>query len=55
MRALAHQGLGFLWIVPEIGGFGERVQLVETGESFLEVKDASSANPAIFRWLLRSV
>jgi hypothetical protein len=35
--------LGFLRIVPEIGVFGELVQLGEARGGFLDVKDASSA------------
>jgi hypothetical protein len=43
LRALAQQALGFLRIVPEGGVVGERVQLVETAEGLVPVKDASSA------------
>ena len=40
---LLHQFLGFLRIVPEIGVFGELVQLSQPRRRFLDVKDASSA------------
>ena len=43
--ALLHQLLGLLGIVPEIGVFGELVQLGEAGRRCLDVKDASSAVP----------
>jgi hypothetical protein len=46
MRALAHDLLGFFGPVPERGIFGERVQFVETTESVIPVKDASSAGQA---------
>ena len=41
--ALLHQLLGLLGIVPEIGIFGELVQLGEARRGCLDVKDASSA------------
>ena len=41
--ALLHQLLGLLGIVPEIGIFGELVQLGEASRGCLDVKDASSA------------
>src|SRR5437868_1652699 len=41
--ALLHQLLGLLGIVPEIGVFGELVQLGQSCRGFLDVKDASSA------------
>ena len=41
--ALLHQLLGFLGIVPEIGVFGELVQLGKPCRGFFDVKDASSA------------
>src|ERR1700716_4077350 len=41
--ALLHQLLGLLGIVPEIGIFGELVQLGETCRGLFDVKDASSA------------
>ena len=41
--ALLHQLLGLLGIVPEIGIFGELVQLGQPRRRFLDVKDASSA------------
>ena len=44
--ALAHQRLGVLRLVPDGGVFGLGVQLVETAEGFVPVKDASSAG----RW-----
>ena len=40
---LLHQFLGFLGIVPEIGIFGELVQLGQTRRGCIDVKDASSA------------
>jgi hypothetical protein len=43
MRALAHDLLRLLGLVPEGWIFGERVQFVETTESVVPVKDASSA------------
>jgi hypothetical protein len=48
MRALAHDGLRFLGVVPEIGVFGERVQLIQADKGVVVVKDASSAAPATF-------
>ena len=41
--ALLHQLLGLLGIVPEIGIFGELVQLGKASRGCLDVKDASSA------------
>ena len=41
--ALLHQLLGLLGIVPEIGIFGELVQLGEASRGLFDVKDASSA------------
>ena len=41
--ALLHQLLGLLGIVPEIGIFGELVQLGEPCRGLFDVKDASSA------------
>ena len=41
--ALLHQLLCFLGIVPEIGVFGELVQLSQPRRRLLDVKDASSA------------
>ena len=41
--ALLHQLLSFLGIVPEIGIFGELVQLSQPRRRLLDVKDASSA------------
>ena len=41
--ALLHQLLCLLWIVPEIGVFGELVQLRQPRGGFFDVKDASSA------------
>ena len=41
--ALLHQLLGLLGIVPEIGVFGELVQLGQPRRGLLDVKDASSA------------
>jgi len=41
--ALLHQLLGLLGIVPEIGIFGEFVQLGEASRGLFDVKDASSA------------
>jgi len=41
--ALLHQFLSLLWIVPEIGVFGELVQLSQPRRRSLDVKDASSA------------
>jgi hypothetical protein len=38
--------LGFLRIVPEGGGFGLGVQLIEAADGFFVVKDASSAGRA---------
>jgi len=46
MRALAHDLLRFFGLVPERRVFGERVQFVETTQSVVPVKDASSAAPA---------
>jgi len=46
MRALAHDLLGLLGLIPERGIFGERVQFVEATESVIPVKDASSARRA---------
>jgi hypothetical protein len=43
--ALALQALRLLWIAPEIGIVRERVQLVETPDRLVPVKDASSAAP----------
>jgi hypothetical protein len=43
MLAFAHDGARPLRIVPEIGVFGERVQLGQTGIGFIPVKDASEA------------
>ena len=43
--ALAHQQLGLLGIVPEVRGFGFRVQLVKAFLGSIPVKDASSAGP----------
>jgi hypothetical protein len=43
MRALAHDLLRLLGLVPEGRIFGERVQVVEAPESVVPVKDASSA------------
>ena len=43
--ALLHHALRTLLIVPEIGVFGESVQLREAGRRSIEVKDASSAVP----------
>jgi len=45
LRALALQALGLLRIAPEIGIVCERVQLVETPDRLVPVKDASSAAP----------
>jgi hypothetical protein len=55
MRALAHDALRFGGIVPEIGVFGARVQLGQPLLRDIEVKDASSADPAISRCLLRRI
>jgi hypothetical protein len=44
-RALLHQPAGALGIVPQIGIFGEVIQLGEAGARLVEVKDASSAVP----------
>ncbi len=41
--ALLHQPAGALGVVPQIGVFGEVVQLGEAGARLVEVKDASSA------------
>ena len=41
--ALLHHALRALLIVPEVGIFGESVQLVEPPARFVDVKDASSA------------
>jgi hypothetical protein len=41
--ALLHQLLGLLGVVPEIGVFGELVQLGKPGRRLFDVKDASSA------------
>ena len=41
--ALLHQLLGFTGVVPKIGIFGAGVQIVETFDSGIPVKDASSA------------
>ena len=41
--SLLHQLLGLLRIVPEVGVFGELVQLRETRSGCIDVKDASSA------------
>jgi hypothetical protein len=38
-----HQALGALLVVPEVGIFGELVQLGEADARLVEVKDASSA------------
>jgi hypothetical protein len=35
--------LGFLWIVPELGIFGEAVELAQAAEGIIPVKDTSSA------------
>ena len=43
--ALLHQALSALIVVPEIGIFGEGVQLLEPPACLVEVKDASSAVP----------
>jgi hypothetical protein len=45
LRALALQPLGLLRIAPEIGIVRERIQLVETPDRLVPVKDASSAAP----------
>jgi hypothetical protein len=52
MRAFAHDALRLGGIVPEIGIFGKRVQLIKARQRFVEVKDASSADRAISRWPL---
>jgi len=52
MRPFAHDRLRLAGIVPEVGVFGQRVQFIQTGESVIEVKDASSADPMTFQWLL---
>ena len=41
--SLLHQFLSTLWVVPESGVFGERVQLCEACRGCIDVKDASSA------------
>jgi len=46
MRALAHDLLGLFRLLPEGRILGERVQFVETTESVVPVKDASSAGQA---------
>jgi hypothetical protein len=43
--ALAHQRLGALGIVPELGILGRGVQLGEAIDRLVPVKDASSAGP----------
>jgi hypothetical protein len=43
--AFLHQALGALIVVPQIGIFGEGVQLLEPPACLVEVKDASSAVP----------
>ncbi|KAJ0341319.1 hypothetical protein COL154_014142 [Colletotrichum chrysophilum] len=43
LLALAHQLLGFGRIVPHIGAFGLVVQIIESFDSLIPVKDASSA------------
>jgi hypothetical protein len=55
MRALAHDALRLGGVVPEIGILGERVQLIKAGNGLVEVKDASSAEPAISRCPLRLI
>ena len=42
-RALLHQPAGALGIVPQIGIFGEVIELGQAGARRVEVKDASSA------------
>jgi hypothetical protein len=41
--ALLHHALCALRVIPEIGVFGESIQLVEPPARFVDVKDASSA------------
>jgi len=43
MLALAHELLRALLVAPEIGGFGEIVQLGKTVLGLVPVKDASAA------------
>jgi hypothetical protein len=43
--ALAQQLLRLLGLAPELGVFGERVQLGEAADRVIPVKDASSAGP----------
>ena len=45
-RALAHDLLGGLGIVPEVGVLGAGVQRLQALERGVQVKDASSAGPA---------
>jgi len=55
MRALAHDGLRLGRVVPEGGIFGARVQFGQAFLRMIEVKDASSADPATYRCLLRQI
>ena len=43
--ALLHQRLGGLLVIPKLGILGARVQLFQAFNRFVEVKDASSAEP----------